>query len=1345
MQERWRSGTAVPLSLPAPTGGPPPQLLLSPRSKQPPELPPPSPPTPPKLRTPPPLSVNGARRSPWKRVKLLCHVLLWKSVTSTAARDSSNALVVHRRYTRLSSSCPSLNQESDEDPTDTLPSIQVTAHDTAQHLSALPGDDRRKSWSGRDGGDGGLRSSVSLSSLDSDADDASPGGQTRSPSKQDDLRLAAGVGSGVSVSTDELRSAGQAGGVPLQGKHGRSAVEPRSKMQKSVSTPSMLGQHRDGSEVDAGKLTGLLSNDSDDDEERQELASLRGGAASADNFIRDPSFLEDDRNKQRRKRSSIFFRKKKDKEKAKPKQTQSLTLLQRGSQAVASGRWLNNTTLAAPKVSPPIVDMGRNKSTSDMEDPLLQYDASNFGDPFDTPVMSLGDSVDDPDLKLLDEESEAWSGSVDRKILKGLTEKQIKRQEHVYEFVMTEKHHCVTLKVMQWVFAEGMRKELGYTAEMVNRLFPRLDDLIAVHMTFLRHLRERQRRSLYVEEFGDLLLDDFGGEIGDKMRDCYGEFCSKHTESVALYKDMLKADRRFQEFIRRCSLHPLLKKKGVPECILFVTHRVTKYPLLIEPLIKTSRDQEHEITNLTKALQLVKEILVDVNAQVAEKQKEARLLEIYNKIDAKSTAFYKGKKFKKSDLLSGNRRLMFEGSAALMQARGRPLLVQVIVMSDVVFFLQESNQKYHFVSQEGKAGVVSLQRLLVRDKAGGDSRGIYLISNLNEPGMYEMDCTMPRDKRIWMESISEAVKQCPYDSVDANDGEEARAQSEAQLTQVRQLSKLLKDKDLQMALLCEEKLRIQADIVELIQPDDQRLQAALGSMTFSCTHLVDDGLEPTEARQMLQTAVQEATRLAPLLFPAQGALARSASSVGEHHSNDYVSPMLPKRAETFAGFDNSAATPVKRRDPSEDNIDEAAEDQELAQEPGKEQESQPQPQEPAPNRTQASPVLSSEAFQLAALQMHRSLSTMLCVISQSANNVELLRSCVQEGGALGRGGAGSGETRLNAKLEELRNLQDRFTKEKTEWNKDRDNQEKWIQGKRTELAKLQEQLRQEQSDVGQQRELLYRQLDALRSQGILLSPNLQVVTTAQPAAPAAAPASADDESGPAPPPTTAGAAGPAANRPAPPKLKPSSSMVRRDGPPLPAHLLSSINQQKAAAAAGAHPPPVKQELPMKLAKLSALGGGGGGGGETRRPPPAGGSPSAAPGQQGGSPAGVQQMLPMKLSQDRPGRSGGGSSSAGYHRLTGGGGGTPQRQAAQRTNTYPKMPSRPTPPRRPATTTVTHLVTTSQPTSTVSGAVQTRSHTAGRPELPPRPAAPAPAPAPSSAPAAAADSEEILFF
>lgn len=43
--------------------------------------------------------------------------------------------------------------------------------------------------------------------------------------------------------------------------------------------------------------------------------------------------------------------------------------------------------------------------------------------------------------------------------------------------------------------------------------------------------------------------------------------------------------------------------------------------------------------------------------QVAEKEKEDRKLEIYNRIEAKSFTVHRGHKFKKSDILSKNRRL----------------------------------------------------------------------------------------------------------------------------------------------------------------------------------------------------------------------------------------------------------------------------------------------------------------------------------------------------------------------------------------------------------------------------------------------------------------------------------------------------------------------------------------------------------------------------------------------------------------------------------------------------------------------------------------------------------------
>jgi len=45
----------------------------------------------------------------------------------------------------------------------------------------------------------------------------------------------------------------------------------------------------------------------------------------------------------------------------------------------------------------------------------------------------------------------------------------------------------------------------------------------------------------------------FSGEIGEKMKDSYGDFCSHHTEAVSYYKDQLQNNKKFQNIIRvRC-------------------------------------------------------------------------------------------------------------------------------------------------------------------------------------------------------------------------------------------------------------------------------------------------------------------------------------------------------------------------------------------------------------------------------------------------------------------------------------------------------------------------------------------------------------------------------------------------------------------------------------------------------------------------------------------------------------------------------------------------------------------------------------------------------------------------
>jgi RhoGEF domain len=113
-------------------------------------------------------------------------------------------------------------------------------------------------------------------------------------------------------------------------------------------------------------------------------------------------------------------------------------------------------------------------------------------------------------------------------VTKKLKEKEIKRQEHIYEFILTEKHHCLTLRVMQKVFVDGLQKyfQLG---NVLDRMFPRLHDLTEIHLSFLHKLRERQKSSTpTIDSIADILLEQFSGAEAEKLKSAYGEFCSRH-------------------------------------------------------------------------------------------------------------------------------------------------------------------------------------------------------------------------------------------------------------------------------------------------------------------------------------------------------------------------------------------------------------------------------------------------------------------------------------------------------------------------------------------------------------------------------------------------------------------------------------------------------------------------------------------------------------------------------------------------------------------------------------------------------------------------------------------------
>ncbi|XP_058807396.1 A-kinase anchor protein 13 isoform X2 [Phymastichus coffea] len=788
-----------------------------------------------------------------------------------------------------------------------------------------------------------------------------------------------------------------------------------------------------------------------------------------------------------------------------------------------------------------------------------------------------------PELGLGFEEPETWGSATGLKKLvskndqTGKKHDEAKRQEHIYEFILTEKHHCLVLVAMQRIFVEGLQRYFNFSSSVLDRMFPKLQSLMNIHFEFLRKLRQRQRENVVVDTIADILIEQFSGENSSNMKNAYGEFCSRHRDAVEVYKHHQQTDMRFARFVRHCQNNPLLKKKGVHECITFVTQRVTKYPLLIEALIKTGVTSE-ETDNLCKALNLVKDILNEVNACVADKERTDRKLDIYHKIDPKSYAWYRGQKFKKSDILASNRNLKFDGQAVLMPNRAGKTTsnkpgteVTVVILTDVLFFLA-GDQKYVFFSPDNKVpSIVSLSKLLVREIAGtekrSENRGIYLISsNPNDPEMFELKLKEPRDKNTWIKDIRAAVEACPQepdaennfiDNNFANEIRDARSLSLSKLssidkikhakeTHIQNLIEQLRKNDEGYIALFEEKYNIYVDLNKAYGiPTDHENDA----------HKMDkDGrvnIEPSRYMygNMVKTALitkdaldayREISAFTNLMWSdiAGVPLSRSLSSAGERHSDAYVPPSLavPRRAETFAGFDHN-----KERYPCRDSMPLNS----LAM--STKSKSDEVTVGEAAGETKDEDETDQKEKHDIQVQLTHNVHTLIDIINSQNTIIENMRAQLS---GIKDGNISKLNHRPNSthQLEELRNLQDQLSRERAEFRAHQQQERTRMDEERAELKRLRANLANDQEDVANQREQLYRKLEYLEKlKQSVSNPVVPVV--------AHIPSSGSSETS---------------------QTSRKKSQTDEKGM-IPQNLFSTTNQQKVQQL------PVKQQLPLKLA------------------------------------------------------------------------------------------------------------------------------------------------------------------
>ncbi|XP_052652262.1 rho guanine nucleotide exchange factor 11 isoform X1 [Harpia harpyja] len=419
-------------------------------------------------------------------------------------------------------------------------------------------------------------------------------------------------------------------------------------------------------------------------------------------------------------------------------------------------------------------------STRSLENPTPPYTPKMGRRSIESPNLGFGVDpflphlLEDEQGQLSDLEpeldSQNWQHMVSRELVANLPQKEIDRQEVINELFATEGSHLRILRVLDLLFYQRMKKESLLSREELALLFPNLPDLIEIHNSLSESMKKLREEGPIIKEIGDLMLSRFDGLAKEEIQQVAADFCSYQSIALELIKTKQRKETRFQIFMQEAESNPQCRRLQLKDLIISEMQRLTKYPLLLENIIKHTEVGTSEHDKLCRARDQCRDILKYVNEAVKQAENSHRLEGYQKRLDATSlerTSNPLAAEFKSLDLTS--RRMIHEGPLTWRISKDKTVDLHVLLLEDLLVLLQKQDEKLvlkcHSKTALGSSDnkqtfspVLKLNSVLIRSVAT-DKRALFIIctSELG-PQIYELVALTSSEKNTWMELLEEAVQ-----------------------------------------------------------------------------------------------------------------------------------------------------------------------------------------------------------------------------------------------------------------------------------------------------------------------------------------------------------------------------------------------------------------------------------------------------------------------------------------------------------------------------------------------------------------------------------------------------------
>lgn len=163
-----------------------------------------------------------------------------------------------------------------------------------------------------------------------------------------------------------------------------------------------------------------------------------------------------------------------------------------------------------------------------------------------------------------------------------------KRIEIIREFIDTERTHTERLRYLDELFYRPLKTGGFLTNEQLRQVFSCHRTLYKVHRLIYRILLSANYNLCSEPLVGSALLEIFEGELKKRLERAACSFCSAQATNVELLNKLTRRESKVGDFLAQITSQRMVGRLGIKDLLASCFQRLTKYPLLLENLLKAT-------------------------------------------------------------------------------------------------------------------------------------------------------------------------------------------------------------------------------------------------------------------------------------------------------------------------------------------------------------------------------------------------------------------------------------------------------------------------------------------------------------------------------------------------------------------------------------------------------------------------------------------------------------------------------------------------------------------------------------------------------------------------------------